>query len=88
VRFRPASVSGRGRQTALEVTLRTPAVEVVTRGDAAEVAVRRFAAAYGAPIGRVQPDRRGLIRIPSDLATQPWHVQLAGDGDILACGAR
>ena len=57
-------------------------------GGGATVTVRRFADGFpDEPLGRISPGGSGLLAIRPDLATQPWHVRVAPEARVTACGA-
>jgi hypothetical protein len=65
------------------------ALVVEPRGDApVAVRVRRFADEFpSAPIGQAEPGETWLLRLPPGRSRRPWHVELAGPGDVRACAA-
>jgi hypothetical protein len=60
---------------------------VITAGGGATVTVRRFADGFpDEPLGRIAPDGSGTLAIRADLASTPWHVRVASEGRMTACG--
>jgi hypothetical protein len=90
VAFVPAAARPADPQPAFEITVPSGGV-VVTASDegGAEVMVRRFADGFPEdPLARIAPGGSGLLTIRPDLAPQPWHVRVAPEGRVTACGAR
>ena len=50
----------------------------------AGVGVRPFATGFQS-VGSLVTARRAILRIPSDLAPQPWHVQIVPTASVTAC---
>jgi hypothetical protein len=54
------------------------------KGAAVAVSVRRFGS-RGIPIGRIAPGQVVRLRIAPDLASSPWHLEVASRGTIVWC---
>jgi hypothetical protein len=39
-----------------------------------------------APVATLAPGTSGILRIDGDRAPQPWHVRIAPQGRVTACG--
>jgi hypothetical protein len=52
---------------------------------AAHVTLRRFASAFTAPLGSAAPGRYYALRIPTDLAPDPWYAQTSPVRPVTAC---
>jgi hypothetical protein len=58
-----------------------------SRRAAARVALHRFAtASFPVVAGSLPPGQAGVLRIPSDRATQPWELQLSSRSPAAVCG--
>lgn len=58
-----------------------------TTGSDMNVRLRRFATGYfGAPLATLRAGQAGLLRIPPDSASRPWHLRLATMKRATACG--
>lgn len=73
-----------------ELQLEVPRSGLLLRaedGQPVELTARRFATRYPRqPLGVLQGGTSTVLRIPTDAAPQPWHVQLMSAGRVTACG--
>jgi hypothetical protein len=53
--------------------------------DASQVKLRRFASAFTVPLGAAAPARYYALRIPTDLAPDPWYAQASPARPVTAC---
>jgi hypothetical protein len=87
VRFRPAAAGPAEPAAKLELTLPPGGIVLTATGGSATVSVRRFAATYPEqPLGRLAASGSGVLRIDADRAPQPWHVRVAPEAGVAACG--
>jgi hypothetical protein len=87
VAFRPADARAAGIASELAFTLPSAGVLLTAAGGPATVAVRRFADGFPAqPLGMLAAGGSATLRIPADLADRPWHVRVASDRGVTACG--
>jgi hypothetical protein len=87
--FRPADFLPAGVESGLALTLPSSGVLIDAREAPATVKLRRFATSYAAPaLGTLSASTSGSLRIPPDLAPQPWHVSVAARGPLRVCGLR
>jgi hypothetical protein len=87
VAFTPTDVRAGETTPTLDLTLPRAGVLVRAVGGPAAVSVRRFAETFPAtPLATVGPGASGVLRIDGDDAPQPWHVRLAPQGRVTACG--
>lgn len=70
-----------------DLTLPASGLLIEDRRGAASAGVRRFASAFVA-VANVSAGARVQLRIAADGAPEPWHVDLATTGEIVACGLR
>jgi hypothetical protein len=88
VEFAPAGAGPAQPQPALELTVPARGLVLTARGGGATVTIRRFADAFpDDPLGRISPGASGLLTIRPDRASQPWHVRVAPEARVTACGA-
>jgi hypothetical protein len=72
---------------ALDVTLPPGGLRLDARGGPATVTLRRFGATFPTtPLATLAARGAGVLRIAGDSAPQPWHVRLAPQGSVSACG--
>lgn len=76
--------SGPAAASAIELTVPATGLLLTTDHGSAAVGVRRFAAEFRS-VGSVGAARRAILRIPSDLAPQPWHVRIVPTASVTAC---
>jgi hypothetical protein len=71
-----------------DVSVRGPATVVLRAGSASSVlSLRRLAHGYGNTLGRIRPDGIGVLQLPADRSSFPWHVRFDGVGASLSvCG--
>jgi hypothetical protein len=50
-----------------------------------QIKLRRFASAFTAPLGGAAPGRYYALRIPTDLAPEPWYAQASPARPVIAC---
>lgn len=87
VTFRPAGVRAAGVASELAFTLPSSGVLLTAGRAAATVAVRRFAQAFPEPpLGTVTAGASAILRIGPDRADRPWHVRVASEQPVTACG--
>ena len=84
VRYRPAPFTPATATNGLGVVMPATGL-LVTGGGPATVGVRRFSTHFF-PLGTVSAGARATLHVAADLAPQPWHVQLTGQGPLTACG--
>jgi len=71
------------------LTLPAAGVLLTARGAPATVAVRRFAARFPeTPVGSVNAAGSAILRIGPDRADVPWHIRVASERPVRACGVR
>jgi hypothetical protein len=88
VSFTPAGAGPAAPEPALELTVPAGGLVLTARGGEATVSVRRFADGFpDEPLGRIAPGGSGLLTIRPDRAPQPWHVRVAPEARVTACGA-
>ena len=88
VEFAPAEAGPAQPEPALELTVPAGGLVLTARGGGAAVTLRRFADGFpDEPLGRIAPGGSGLLTIRPDRAPQPWHVRVAPDARVTACGA-
>lgn len=59
---------------------------LTARSSATTAALHRFASqSFPVSLGTLLRGRQELLRIPPDRSPQPWAIQLAGGGPVLAC---
>ena len=85
VRYIPAAFTPASATNALEIVMPASGLLLGTGGAPATVSVRRFSSHF-VPLGTLSADARATLRVAPDLAPQPWHVQITGDGPLTACG--
>ena len=85
VTYRPAAYTAAGAISALQVIVPTGGILLRDASAPATVSVRRFSTQFD-QLGALAPDTSAILRIAPDLAPQPWHLQIAADGPIVACG--
>lgn len=85
VSYRPAPVSAPGATNALEILMPASGLLLRTGGTPATVGVRRFSSQFTS-LGTLSAGARATLHVAPDLAPQPWHVQMTGDGPLTACG--
>jgi hypothetical protein len=86
IAFTPAAAGPYQPPPAVELTVPRDRL-VITAGGGATVTVRRFADGFpDEPLGRIAPDGSGTLAIRADLASTPWHVRVASEGRMTACG--
>jgi len=87
VRFRPAGARAAGVGSELAFTLPAAGVLLRAHGGPATVALRRFADGFPAqPLGTIGAGGSATLRIEPDLADRPWHVRVASERPVAACG--
>ena len=88
VTFVPADAGPPQPAPAIELTVPAGGLILTASGGGATVTVRRFADGYPEePLGRIAPGGSGRLAIRPDLAPQPWHVRVAPEARVTACGA-
>jgi hypothetical protein len=61
---------------------------LTARGGGATVSFRRFADHYpDDPLARLSAGGSGLLTIRPDRSPRPWHVRVAPEARLTACGA-
>ena len=56
------------------------------RGAGVQASLRRYASPPSpVDLGTLAADRPELLRIPADRSSQPWRLQLSGQGDLAVC---
>jgi hypothetical protein len=65
------------------------ALLVKSRGEGPlAINVRRYADTFPPnPPWRAEPGQASILRLPAGNSNRPWHVEVAGPGDVAACGA-
>ena len=87
VRFRPDAARAAGAVPELQLTLPSGGVRLKTGSGPATVSVRRFAGVFPeAPLGHMAAASSANIRIPADGARAPWHLRVAPEAEVTACG--
>jgi hypothetical protein len=87
VSFRPAGARTGDAVPELQLTLPDAGVRLTAAQGAAAVSLRRFAATFPpAPLGTLAPGGSAILRIGGDRAAEPWHVRIAPQGRVTACG--
>jgi hypothetical protein len=87
VTFTPSAVAPAAETSTIALPVPSGGVVRTARGGPADVALRRFAAGFPAePQWRLAPSASAVLRIGPDRAPQPWHVRLAPEGRVTACG--
>ena len=88
VEFAPADAGPAQPEPSLEFTLSAGGIVLTADGGGATVTVRRFADGFpNEPLGRISPGGSGLLAIRPDLAPRSWHVRVAPEARVTACGA-
>jgi hypothetical protein len=88
VEFTPAGAGPAQPDPALELTVPASGLVLSARGGDATVSVRRFADRFpDDPLGRVSAGGSGRLTIRPDRSPKPWHVRVAPDARLTACGA-
>jgi hypothetical protein len=88
VEFVPAGAGPAEPDPAIELTVPASGLVLTARGGGATVTVRRFADGFPKdPLGRLSPGGSGLLRIRPDRSPRPWHVRVAPEARVTACGA-
>ena len=85
VRYRPAPFTPVGATNALEIVMPAGGLLLATGRAPATVGVRRFSSQFSS-LATLSAGSRATLRVAPDLAPQPWHVQMTGDGPLTACG--
>jgi hypothetical protein len=85
VTYRPAAYTAAGAISALQIIVPTGGISLRDASAPATVSVRRFSTQFD-QLGALAPDTSAILRIAPDLAPQPWHLQIAANGPIVACG--
>jgi hypothetical protein len=83
--YRPAAFTAATGTNALQVTVPATGLLLGAGSAPATVGVRRFAPQFQ-QLGTLAPSARATLRIAPDLTPQPWHLQIAGNGPLIACG--
>jgi hypothetical protein len=87
VTFRPDAASPAASTPELHLTLPPGGVRLTTQAAPADVSVRRFAAEFPQqPLSRLAASSTGMLRIARDSAAAPWHVRVASEAAVTACG--
>jgi hypothetical protein len=87
VRFRPDGPRAAGVASELAFTLPSSGVLLTAGSAPATVAVRRFADGFPSePLGTLAARGSATLRLRPDLADEPWHVRVASDRGVTACG--
>jgi hypothetical protein len=69
-----------------ELELPLPRGGVAMRSSApVELALGRFSGSFPVELGRLEPGTWAEVRIPTDLARQPWQLQASGEGRLKLC---
>jgi hypothetical protein len=85
--FRPAAARAGDAPPELQLTLPAAGLGLTAAQGPAAVSVRRFAATFPpTPLAALEPGGSGILRIGADRAPQPWHVRIAPQGRVTACG--
>jgi hypothetical protein len=88
VEFAPAGAGPAQPEPALELTVPASGLVLTARGGGATVTVRRFADGFpDEALGRISLGGSGLLTIRPDRAPHPWHVRVAPEARVTACGA-
>jgi hypothetical protein len=85
VTYRPAPATSATATNGLELVMPAAGLLLGTSGASATVSVRRFSSHFFG-LGTLSAGGRATLHAAADLAPQPWHVQLTGDGPLTACG--
>jgi len=90
VRFRPDAATPAGTIAELQVTLPAGGLLLTAEGGRATLALRRFAVTFppDSAAAKLAPGGSSVLRPGSDRARQPWHVRLAPEAGVSACGRR
>ena len=87
VRFRADAARAGDASPELQITLPSAGLRLSASDGPATVSLRRFAAAFpSTPLGTVAPGASAVLRIREDHAPVPWHVRIAPQGHVTACG--
>jgi hypothetical protein len=87
ISFRPAGARTGDAVPELELTLPAAGVGLTAARGPAAVSVRRFAVTFPpAPLATLALGGSAILRIGGDRAPEPWHVRIAPQGHITACG--
>jgi hypothetical protein len=85
VTYRPAPFTPAAATNALQLEMPPAGLLLDTGRGPAAVGVRRFSGSF-AGLGTLSAGARATLRVAPDLAPQPWHVQMTGNGPLTACG--
>jgi hypothetical protein len=89
VRFRPDAATPAATIAELQVTLPAGGLLLTADGGRATLTLRRFAVTFPPdPAAKLAPGGSSVLRPGSDRARQPWHVRLAPEAGVSACGLR
>jgi hypothetical protein len=87
VDFTPPDARTEATPSTLDVTLPAGGLLLRAQGGDATVTLRRFAMTFPpTPLATLAGGGFGVLRIDGDDAPQPWHVRLAPQGRVSACG--
>jgi hypothetical protein len=87
VAFAPVPAGPSRPAPAVELTVPSTGLLLTAAGGGATMTVRRFADGFPEePLARIAPGGTGRLAIRADLAPNPWHVRVAPEGRITACG--
>jgi hypothetical protein len=87
VTFRRAVVDSADPSGALDLSVPTAGLVLAAEGGSATVQARRFASGFSPlPQGRLAASGSALVRVRRDLASQPWHIRVAPEQLVTACG--
>jgi len=87
ITFRPDVARPVASTPELQLTLPPAGLRLTAENGTADVTVRRFAGAFPPePLSRLAASSTATLRIARDDAAAPWHVRIAADGPVSACG--
>lgn len=87
--FTPIAAGPAADTSTIAITVPPAGIQLTARGGPATLALRRFAAGFPPePQWRLGSSATATLRIGPDRAPQPWHVRLAPEGGVTACGLR
>jgi hypothetical protein len=87
VSFRPAGLTPAGVSPELQLTVPPTGLRLTAEDGPAAVSARRFADTFPSrPQATLAPGADATMRIPRDLAPQPWHARVRPAGRVTVCG--
>ena len=87
VDFTPPDARTAATTPTLDVTLPPGGLRLDARGGPVTVTLRRFGVTFPTtPLATLAAGGSSVLRIAGDSAPQPWHVRLAPQGRVRACG--